>query len=242
LPGYAHRSYTVTLWVKGNYVGQPDRRVYSESANTNNNPLLNIGTDSASSNAQPVVDIYIRDNNGGVGISHRKSSLAAFDDAWHHLAWVDDKGLARLYVDGVQDATDFSYSRTLLTPNIVSVGGIIRSNGLAAPFIGLIDDVAVWGRALTAEEVGYVRANGPVVAIEPAHLTQIEVTSSNVTLTFHSTLVNGTYRVEQSDTLSPASWSEVTGAVITDPADNTYVAVFARPPGNQKFYRVVSSH
>jgi hypothetical protein len=239
LPAYAHPSYTVALWVKGSFQGQTDRRVYSESANTNNNPLLNIGTDSSTTDPQPVVDIYIRDNAGSARVGHRKSVLPAFDDQWHHIAWVDDKGLARLYVDGVQDPTDFSYSRGLLTPNLVSLGGVIRTN-LAALFTGQIDEVTVWGRAITAAEVSEVHLHGLAGPPEPASLTRIDVTESAVAITFHSTSANASYRVEQSDSLDPAVWSEVESVVITDPADDTFVATFARPAGGQKFYRVVT--
>ena len=241
LPAYAHPSYTVALWVKGSFQGQADRRVYSESASTNSSILVNIGTDSATTDPQPVVDIYIRDNAGSARVGHRKSVLPAFDGQWHHIAWVDDKGLARLYVDGAQDPTDFSYTRGLLTPNLVSVGGIIRSNGLAALFTGQIDEVTVWARALTPAEVSEVHLHGLAGPPQPATLTRIDVTETTVAITFTSASSGASFRVEQSDTLDPALWSEVQGVILTDPADNTYLASFARPQGGQKFYRVVTS-
>src|SRR5205085_411191 len=57
LPAYSYPAYSITLWVKGDFTGQNDRRVFSESTSTNNSTLLTIGTDSAST--APVVDIFI---------------------------------------------------------------------------------------------------------------------------------------------------------------------------------------
>lgn len=157
LPAYSHPAYTVTLWVKGSYVNQSDRRVFSESSSANQQSLLNIGTHNSASSG--VVDIFIRTDSGATLLNHRHSSLIAFDDTWHHIAWVDDKGFPRLYVDGVQDTNDFNYTRGLLTLNLLTVGGILRS----APshwFAGSIDDVAVWGRALSPYEVQYAMLRG----------------------------------------------------------------------------------
>ena len=41
-------------------------------------------------------------------VGHRLSNGIAFDDTWHHIAWVDRDGDASLYLDGARDATDCS--------------------------------------------------------------------------------------------------------------------------------------
>jgi hypothetical protein len=238
LPAYNYPAYTVALWVRGVGIGQADKRVFSESSNTNNSPLLTIGTDV--NGTTNVVDIYIRNNNGAVVVNHRKSSLAAFDGTWHHVAWVDNNGLARLYVDGVQDTNNFAYTRGLLTPNIDSLGVVYRTNALAL-FSGSIDDTAIWRRSLTAEEVGYVFTNGAYLPPgQPAlFTTNLVVTETNVSITFDSSRPAGPYDIEQTAdlTATPVVWTAVTGVTFAVNG-NTVTATFARPPGVQIFFRV----
>jgi hypothetical protein len=149
LPIYAQGAYTVALWVKG-LPNQVDRRVFSEGSTLAAEPLLNIGTHNAGTDGS--VDIFIRGDNGQAAVAHRHSALVAFDDTWHHIAWVDDNGDAVLYVDAVRDSTDFRYARTRLTLNSTSIGGILR----AAPshwFAGQVDDVRVYNHALSLADV-----------------------------------------------------------------------------------------
>ncbi|MGH7754108.1 MAG: LamG-like jellyroll fold domain-containing protein, partial [Gemmatimonadales bacterium] len=150
LPLFYNFSFSVAMWVKGG--PQPDRRVFSESSRTLNAPLFNIGTQNGGATGQ--VDIFIRDDAGAVIVPHVLSTGTAFDDAWHHLAWVDRFGEAALYIDGVRDATDFTYPRPTagFTIDTTTIGGILR----AAPshwFRGALDDVRIYNRALSEEEV-----------------------------------------------------------------------------------------
>lgn len=153
-------AYTVALWVKGQGTNQLDRRVFAVSSSVNNNPMITVGTGNpVGTNA---VDIYIRNNDGTAPMNHLKSSLPVFDDTWHHLAWVDNNGFGRIYVDGVADTNAFNYTRGTLTPNVTSLGVVYRTNA-AALFTGAIDDAAVWRRALTPAEIQFVMTNGPEV-------------------------------------------------------------------------------
>ena len=191
LPAYAYPAYSVTLWVLGYYTNQADRRVFCESSFLNNSPLMSIGTDQAATNAS--VDIFIRNDNGGNPLNHRKSILPAFDGNWHHIAWVDNNGFAQLYVDGVRDTMNFNYTRGALTPNIDTLGAVYRTNAQAL-FNGMIDDAAVWRRSLTQSEVQYVMNNGAVAP--PPRLITGNSDGTNVFLTFFSSIPNGTHYIE----------------------------------------------
>jgi hypothetical protein len=175
-------AYTVTLWVKGQGTNQGDRRVFSASSGTNNNPLVTLGT--ANTGNTNTLDIYIRNNDGSNPINHLKSSLAVFDDTWHHVAWVDNNGTGRVYVDGVLDTNVFNYTRGNLTPTITSLGTVYRTNAQAL-FNGAIDEVALWRRALTAAEISFVMTNGPEVLprIRVQTPSQVVQQTSNLTLT-----------------------------------------------------------
>lgn len=158
LPAYAYPAYTVMMWVKGYFTNQLDRRVWCESSNTNNNTLMTLGTDAAGTNGN--VDVFVRNNNGTAPHNHRKSTATnAFDGNWHHIAWVDNNGVGKLYVDGVPDATDFSYARGVLTANLTTLGAVYRTTNIAH-FNGAIDDAAVWRRTLTQAEIQRFLAAG----------------------------------------------------------------------------------
>jgi len=139
-------AYSVAMWVKGG--PQNDMRVFSEGSTTDNNPLVNLGTQNSGQFAS-----YIRPDAGGTTSDHPLSQAEPFDGAWHHLAWVDVNGMATLYVDGVPDGGDFNYTRgTMEALDTTSIGGILR----AAPshfFTGEIDEVRIYNRALSGGEV-----------------------------------------------------------------------------------------
>jgi len=143
-------AYSVAMWVKGG--PQPDMRVFSEGSTSDNNPLFNLGTQNAGDTGQ--FDVYIRPDTGTT-LNHPLSQAEPFDYYWHHIGWVDDNGTARLYVDGVLDGTDFSYTRGTMALDTTSIGGILRANP-SHFFTGQIDDVHVYNRALSQAEIAWL--------------------------------------------------------------------------------------
>jgi len=138
---------------------QPDRRVFSESSSKSTQPLFNIGTHNGA--ADGTVDSYIRNDAGTYSINHAHSILTAFDDTWHHLCWVQNSNAtpqAALYIDGVKDEAAWGPVWPL-TVDTTTIGGIRRAT-TSAWFTGLIDDVAVWSRALDPEEVTFLYTKG----------------------------------------------------------------------------------
>ncbi len=156
LPIYQHPDFSVSLWVNG--IAQTDRRVFSEGSTTSGNPLFNLGTHNTG--ADGTVDIYIRNNAGTVVGDHRHSVGTAYDGVWHNIVYVQrDVGggnmKGQVWVDGVLDPVVITPLRPL-TPNTTSIGGILRA-APSAWFAGLIDEVAVWNRALSSNEVSILQ-------------------------------------------------------------------------------------
>jgi hypothetical protein len=231
LPIYTYPAYSVALWVKGDFTGQNDRRVFAEGSTTNNATLFSIGTHSQGTDG--TVDIYVRNNNNTISVDHRHSMQVAFDNTWHHIAWVDNNGYPSLYVDGVLDAGDFTYRRGLLTPNTTSVGGLLRANP-GNFFGGQIDQVAVWRRSLTSAEVQQVFTSGPP---EPLRIISIQVTAGNVTITFHTPSPAAAHHVEATADVTAPQWTEVAN-VLFNLNGNTMTAQFSVAQATQRFYRV----
>jgi hypothetical protein len=74
---------------------------------------------------------------------------------WHHTVGTFDGSVVRLYVDGVQVGTgtntDVWIAYELPDGNDLSIGAYWIPDGFH--FNGLIDEVAIWTRALTADEI-----------------------------------------------------------------------------------------
>jgi hypothetical protein len=112
-----------------------------------------------------------------------EGQVVVTDDQWHHVVGMRDGTYLRIYVDGVQDTSEFASNlntefNTFTIPADYDLGGtsqygayigVIHSHAkghLQKFFNGLIDDVAVWNRALSTDEVSHLYNNGegnPVV-------------------------------------------------------------------------------
>ncbi len=184
LPIYRAGSYTISMWVRG--AAQTGRFLFAEG-NTNapgstagQNPLLILQTGQAAANNNKF-DVIIRNDAGGTLVNHVVSSSVVFDNTWHHVAWVDDRGSVKLYVDGNLDSANFNYTPSgNFTLNTTTIGALVRAN-VAGYFNGFIDDVALWRRALTQAEVQEVRTNSlqTPIPLFPAIIVMDPVGSTN---------------------------------------------------------------
>lgn len=194
---YSRTNYTVSMWVQGDFPAQDDRRVFSEGSPTNNNSLFTLGTDPAGTSAS--ANVFIRTDTGAARVASRRSTRPVFDGIWHHLVWTDANGQGKLYVDGVLDETDYSYSRGVTTVSQTSIGAVLRGVTTGNFFFGNIDEVATWDRVLTWTEIQHIKDQGvpppaapiaPSIAGEPADITNNLFVGDTARL---SVEVNGTF-------------------------------------------------
>ncbi|MCC7373486.1 MAG: chitobiase/beta-hexosaminidase C-terminal domain-containing protein [Verrucomicrobiales bacterium] len=84
--------------------------------------------------------------------------LAIQDGEWHHVA-VAQQGLAAVFfIDGKFEVSGDITSYFPFTPEIITTGGAHRRYGT---FLGALDEIGIYNRALAAEEVGVLSQNGP---------------------------------------------------------------------------------
>lgn len=244
LPIYRPGGYTVALWVNGSWM--QDRRIFSESSSTANNPLLNIGADSADEeSAGPYIDIFLRNDEGTSLINHRKSGASAIDETWHHVAWVDHDGNAVLYIDGIPDDTNFSYDPIgTFSFDRTTIGGIQRA-AASHWFTGAIDEVAVWARPLQPAEVLALKENGLSVSPSPSGAAPVvqlvELLNGGTRVRIEFTADPGHPSKSAETAVDPAGpWGPVANPVIA-PGEgaNRFVAEFdAGPAGSRRYYRI----
>ena len=177
------------------------------------------------------------------------------DNSWHHIVATSDPVLfqTKLYIDGVDIATGAA-------PNISDTanGGLIpdlfigaNPNAANREWNGQIDDLAIWGRGLTAEEVALIYNGGAGESIEnllggsgPPVISDISFTpgvgiggNGQFTMTFTSRL-NSLYAIYGSNNLNDDFPIEVQDEVIG--ADGSTTVTFDNPDigATTLFFRV----
>ncbi len=101
-----------------------------------------------------------------------EGNITVTDGAWHHIVGMRRGGTTlRVYVDGVEDEGATTHGDSTI-PATYDLSGTSQHNALIGAiwshednvikkfFGGLIDDVALWSRALTLEEISYLWNNG----------------------------------------------------------------------------------
>lgn len=76
------------------------------------------------------------------------------DGRWHHVAGAYDGSVARLYVDGVEDGSVETTGPIATNTERIYLGENAEAPG--RQWSGLIDDVRIYSRALSADEIRYL--------------------------------------------------------------------------------------
>ena len=164
LPANQHESWTLSIWAKLDGVGQNDWRIFSEGNTGDSNPLFNLGTHNGGATGQ--LDVYIRQDGWPV-VGHIYTMGEPFDGEWHHIVFVQENGARAVYIDGVLDELEIGEKpEGDWLVNNTSIGGILRSS--ASHWVnGVLDEVAIWKRALTEEEIAEIQENGMSSILSP---------------------------------------------------------------------------
>jgi len=180
---------------------------------------------------------------GGVGDTpaHGTPIMIGTDpETWHHVVGVTDgaTGIETLYIDNVEVATK---PGAVLQDraNRMRIGD--NPDALGRGWNGKIDDVAIWARALSVDEIAEIWADGDGASIEVLlgggsglglTITNISVAENgNVSLTWNSRSSAGTtYAIYSTADLSIPleDWSEIDDSIATEGESTTYIvpAVF----------------
>lgn len=100
--------------------------------------------------ASGVISLYLGDNSGNWRYSSLSSISLAPINTWTHVAAVVDGTEMRLYLNGKLESTKkYTYSRNLDSGQM-RIGAGIENND---PFHGMLDEVRIWNKALTAVQI-----------------------------------------------------------------------------------------
>jgi hypothetical protein len=94
------------------------------------------------------------------GTQNNLTVVVAPMETWFHYAATYDGGEMRLYINGVPVGRTFTFDKTFATSTAETwIGGVGTSSGEA--FSGYLDDVGIWSRALSEQELKQVLSGGP---------------------------------------------------------------------------------
>lgn len=142
---YTTGGYSIEGWVIA--AAQGIKAIYGETSTGSDNPIFMIISGNSDTSK---LWVFIRDNNRNVLLS-AESTTTVLDGTPHHFLWADDNGTAKLYIDGVQDATDFYYAPATVSINRVGIGSKWDKGGSNwDSFLnGLIIKITRWDVVLT---------------------------------------------------------------------------------------------
>jgi hypothetical protein len=143
---------TISFWVRPNVASQ-GAWIIAEGNDTDPDPAYVWG---ARTQADGKISNFLRNNTGTFVVS--ASSQDAFIlETWHHVLATDHAGTVTVYVDGVQDSNNQSYTKSgTYTFQSSSIGAWLRGAAggptVNNQFNGLVDDVALFSGILSAQQ------------------------------------------------------------------------------------------
>ncbi len=126
--------YAFDAWMKA--ANGAAGNIFAETANTGTTGWFSLGC-----SGQKIV-IFYRNTGGTQWLPNTTSTSNFCDGTWHHVAFTDNNGTAKLYLDGVLDATSFNYTRSgAYAVTNSSFGGVWRNSALFNSLAGSLDEV-----------------------------------------------------------------------------------------------------
>jgi hypothetical protein len=194
-PNGSNAEFTVEAWVQeALYNGNGDCIVGLGYGGGGEQFVLDTGA-----TASGFLRFFVRNAGGTVSAASSTSQLAN-DGLWHHVVGVCDEanGAVNLYLDGKQVATGTITNRSgLLSSTIpLSIGARESANNIPVDydyqFLGLIDDVSIYNKALTAAQVQSDYYASGIIPLDVQVQPSSVVANQGTIVTFTSSVQGGT--------------------------------------------------
>ncbi|MFC1713038.1 LamG domain-containing protein [Candidatus Poribacteria bacterium] len=158
--------FTVGLWVKTDSSGENTLVQQRMGGGTGylGQYILSVGT-AHNAPIDPGQVYFMIYNNGFQW--EIMSTQTINDGAWHYVAGVRSGEIGTIYIDGRADATATGPIQDLGGDIEVAIGRDIRDGGQYLE--GQLDEVVIYNRALTENELAQLASSGPVATVEPTN-------------------------------------------------------------------------
>ncbi|GAA5480112.1 sulfatase-like hydrolase/transferase [Haloferula helveola] len=111
-----------------------------------------------------VLRLVIRENNSN--LIELQTTATYLDDVWHHFAWVQDGSGVTLYLDGAEvtsfgiETNGSAWFDSVTNVGQMTLGYEARTGGVQLPFGGSVDDIAIFSRPITTQELANIISSG----------------------------------------------------------------------------------
>ena len=163
-------------------------------------------------------------------------------ELWQHFAYVVRNGTIQWYKDGepVGAALNGQLGGVNTMPLILGNYEAQDDNWINRPYDGVMDDLGIWQRALTPDEINGIYQNGlqgkPLTEeFEPLNIRSIASEDDNVRLTYYNPFANREVVIYSTADIG-AAWSNLDVA-INDLGDSLFDTVFPAP-ASAGFYKI----
>lgn len=153
LPIFSQSGYSVTGWFRINNLANAgnNQAIYSEASSSSTSQLFYLACKNAKNSTMAVL---VRNDANVAQLNAVLSTTVIQPGVWYHFAWVDNNGVATLYINGVADATNYNYTPApTYTLNTSSIAGINRSGGPIFTMSGNTARIALYNRLLSLSEI-----------------------------------------------------------------------------------------
>jgi len=141
--------YAISFWVKA-APASASSEILTEGSTIADAPFFRMFSYSADYSK---LTLYSRNDAQVAVLPLTTSTSTVFDSTWHHVFWTDHAGNAKLFIDGKQDATDFSYTPSgTLTLNTTTLAALHRAS-IVNYYACQIDHLTIYNRILSASEI-----------------------------------------------------------------------------------------
>jgi hypothetical protein len=228
--------FTVSMWVKiapGSFKGDPALFGSKSWASGNNQGLVLFTTG-------PLRWSYKEGQGGGTGgnrVDYNPGGNYA-DDAWHHFLVSYDRGVgARTYIDGqLKAVTSIGNNVASIDPvsgNAWNIGqdgtGGYTDGGSVGLTNAVVDDVGIWRRVVTPQEVASIYAQGQagqdLSTATTVTIGSITIVPAGTSVTLNWTAATGVKLQKATSLTAPVDWQDVAGTTgvgtTTQPASGT---------------------
>ncbi|MBU1004659.1 MAG: PKD domain-containing protein, partial [Nanoarchaeota archaeon] len=105
--------------------------------------------------------------DGAVSWPGVPTSMSLLDNTWHHLVGVYNTTTLKIYVDGILDNSVPANSLPLDNDRPVDIGSHWGGGARQRYFKGEIDEIKIWSRALSADEINQEYETNKLISGEP---------------------------------------------------------------------------
>lgn len=156
-------SYTITHWFKISNTGSIGSGFFDNNMNYNGYSTWVWGSSGAGTPLQ------VHFNAGGINVQSPLATTTINYNTWYHLAGVKDGATLRLYINGIQVATNTGTFRVSSYSEQPKIGSLwFNTSGYYnyGPFNGSLDELRIYNRALSPAEIG-------TLTVLPVRLTSL---------------------------------------------------------------------